>query len=51
MAERGLIPPVIKHGNLLTERDITNAGDSAEAIIALLHLGINNRLLFFQALF
>lgn len=40
MAERGLIEPTILHGNLETERDITNSKDSAHAMILLAEKGL-----------
>jgi GDP-4-dehydro-6-deoxy-D-mannose reductase len=39
MAERGLGPAVVKHGNLDTRRDMTDARDSSSAVIALLETG------------
>lgn len=39
LAELGFSPPVIKHGNLDTARDITDAKDSAVAMIALAEKG------------
>ena len=40
MAERGLIEPSILHGNLETERDITNSKDSSHAMILLAERGL-----------
>jgi GDP-4-dehydro-6-deoxy-D-mannose reductase len=40
MAENGLAPPVIYHGNLDTLRDMTDARDSAEIIVTLAETGI-----------
>jgi GDP-mannose 4,6-dehydratase len=39
MAERGLGPAVVMHGNLETKRDMTDARDSSSAVISLLELG------------
>ena len=39
MAEAGIGPRVIRHGNLNTSRDMTDAGDSAPVVIALAEKG------------
>ena len=39
MAEQGLAEPVVRHGNLDTLRDITDAADSAAAVIGVLEKG------------
>ena len=39
LAELGLQPPILSHGTLTTYRDISDAKDSASAIIALLEMG------------
>ncbi len=40
LAEAGLQPPVLEHGNIGTARDMTDALDSARVIIALAQLGV-----------
>ena len=40
MAEVGLQPPVLDHGNIATARDMTDAADSASAIVALAESGV-----------
>jgi nucleoside-diphosphate-sugar epimerase len=40
MIERGLLPPVIRHGNLETARDTTDVRDSAATIIKLAEIGV-----------
>lgn len=37
--ESGAQPPVVKHGNLKTIRDITNVKDAAEAIVKVTNVG------------
>jgi len=39
MAEQGHGPAIVKHGNLDTKRDMTDARDSSSAVIALLETG------------
>ena len=40
LAEAGLQPPVLDHGNIATARDMTDAADSAPAIVALAEAGV-----------
>ena len=41
MAEQGLAEPVVRHGNLDTSRDISDASDSAPAVVAVLERGVS----------
>jgi hypothetical protein len=41
LAEQGLAEPVVRHGNLDTSRDITDAADSAPAVVAVLEKGVS----------
>jgi len=40
MAEVGLQPPVLEHGNIATARDMTDARDSAGVVVALAERGV-----------
>ncbi len=40
MIERGLQPPVLKHGNLQTKRDMTDIAESAGVVVSLAEKGV-----------